>query len=296
MYAYQDAEALLEYYPSEYSQALLGTAMLVSEIEGEQTPKAIEASIAKATQALSLLQNNEDLQARARAYLCVGELHSLRAIAGDFQTALDSYRAARTDFVGAKRYDNAILVSQRIAGLWMERFTHDGDPSCVVEAEKVLQQGIKWVELIWAQVDSIQWRFEVSDRYSDVYAEIAWCQATLEKASDVIAFALARSKGREFMSHSAESSRSLKTEGGLGEFMDQLRVESREAERSRWEAAKRSRLDVDVNEAVQTSRKQLRDIEVRRRLLFPPFSDEVDQSPLGSVEAFLETHPQFTDL
>jgi hypothetical protein len=46
-----------------------------------------------------------------------------------------------------------------------------------------------------------------------------------------------------------------------------------------------------VNEAVQTSRQQLRDIELRRRLLFPPPSDEVDQPPLGSVEAFLGTHP-----
>jgi hypothetical protein len=68
-------------------------------------------------------------------------------------------------------------------------------------------------------------------------------------------------------------------------------VESREAERSRWEAARRSRFDVDVNEAVQTSRQQLRDIELRRRLLFPPPSDEVDQPALGSVGAFLETHP-----
>jgi hypothetical protein len=47
MYAYQEAEALLEYYPSEYSQALLGTAMLVSETDEEQTPEAIEESIAK---------------------------------------------------------------------------------------------------------------------------------------------------------------------------------------------------------------------------------------------------------
>ena len=291
MYAYQEAEALLEYYPNEYSQALLGTAMLTSEIEEEQTPEAIEESIAKATQALKLLQDSEDLQARARAYLCVGELHSLRALAGDIQVAFDSYKAALAYFLEAKRYDNAISMSQRLAGLWIQRFLHEGSPSSIVEAEQVLQRAIGWIEILWAQVDSVQWRFEVSDRYSNVYAEIAWCQATLGKDPDLIAFALARSKGQEFISHSAESRRSLQIEGGLGEFMDQLRVESREAERSRWEAARKSRLDVDVNEAVQTSRQQLRDIELRRRLLFPPPSDEADQPPLGSVEAFLETHP-----
>jgi len=291
MYAYQEAEALLEYYPSEYSQALLGTAMLASEIEEAQTPEAIEESIAKASQALSLLKDSEDLQARARAYLCIGELYSLRAIAVDFQAALASYEAAMAYFLEAKRYDNAISTSQRIAGLWIQRFIRDGDSSSVVEAEQILRQAIEWIEIVWAQVDSVQWRFEVSDRYSNVYAEIAWCQATLGKAPDVIAFALARSKGREFISHSAESRRSLQIEGGLGEFIDQLRVESREAERLRWEAARGARLDGDVNEAVQTSRRQLRDIELRRRLLFPPPSDEVDQPPLGSVEAFLQTHP-----
>lgn len=292
MYAYQEAEALLEYFPSEYSQALLGTAMLVSEIDEEQTAEAIEESIAKATQALNLLQDSEDLQARARAYLCVGELHSLRALADDFQAALDSYKAAMADFFDAKRYDHAISMSQRLAGLWIQRFLHEGGPSNVREAEQILQQAIGWIEIVWAQVDSVQWRFEVSDRFSNVYAEIAWCQATLGKAPEVIAFALARSKGREFMSHSAESRRSLQIEGGLGEFIDQLRVESREAERSRWEAAKKSRLDVDVNETVQASQQQLRDIELRRRLLFPPPSDESNQPPLSSVEAFLETHPK----
>lgn len=292
MYAYQDAEALLEHFPSEYSQALLGTAMLVSEIEEEQTPEALEESIAKATQALHLLQETEDLQARARAYLCVGELHSLRDLAGDFEATLDSYKAAIADFLESKRYDHAIAVSQRLAGLWVQRFMREGDPSNIREAEQILKQAIGWIEIVWAQVDSVQWRFEVSDRFSNVYAEIAWFQATLGQAPEVIAFALARSKGREFMSHSAESRRALQIEGGLGEFMDQLRVESREAERSRWEAAKKSRLDVDVNEAVQRSRQQIRDIELRRRLLFPPPSDESEQPPLRSVEAFLETHPK----
>ncbi|HEU5407783.1 MAG TPA: CHAT domain-containing protein, partial [Nitrospira sp.] len=292
MYAYQDAEALLEDFPSEYSQALLGTAMLVSEIDEEQTPEVIEESIAKASEALHLLQETEDVQARARAYLCVGEIHSLRDLAGDFETTLESYNAAIADFLESKRYDHAIAVSQRLAGLWVQRFMREGDPSNVREAEQILEQAIGWIEIVWAQVDSVQWRFEVSDRFSNVYAEIAWCQATLGAAPEVIAFALARSKGREFISHSAESRRALQIEGGLSEFMDQLRVESRQAERSRWEAAKNSRLDVDVNEAVQRSRQQLRDIELRRRLLFPPPSDESEQPPLGSVEAFLEIHPK----
>jgi hypothetical protein len=292
MYAYQEAEALLQPFPNEYSQALLGTAMLVSEIDEEQTPEAIDESIAKANEALQLLQETKDLQARARAYLCVGELHSLRAFAEDFQVALDSYKTAMADFLEAKHYEHAIATAQRLAGLWIQRFMQEGGLSNVREAERVLLQAIVWIEIIWVQVDTIQWRFEVSDRFSNVYAEVAWCQATLGEAPEVIAFALARSKGREFLSHSAESRRSLQIEGGLGEFMDQLRVESREAERVRWEATKKSRLDVDFNEAVQISRQQLRDIELRRRLLFPPPSDESEQPPLGSVEAFLETHPK----
>ena len=291
MYAYQEAEALLEPFPNEYSQALIGTAMLVSEIDEEQTAEAIEDSIAKANHALHLLQGTADLQARARAYLCLGELHCLRALAGDFQAALDLYSAAMADFLESKRYDHAIAMSQRLADLWIQRFMREGAPSNVREAEQVLQQAIGWIEIIWAQVDSIQWRFEVSDRFSNVYAAIAWCQATLGEAPEVIAFALARSKGREFMSHSAESRRSLQIEGGLGEFMDQLRVESREAERLRWEAERTSRLDVDISDAVQASRRQLRDIELRRRLLFPPPSNESDRPPLGSVVAFLETNP-----
>jgi hypothetical protein len=84
----------------------------------------------------------------------------------------------------------------------------------------------------------------------------------------------------------------MQMEGGLGEFMDQLRVESREAERIRWEAANKARLDVDVNEVVQTFRQQLRDIELRRRLLFPPPSDQGDHPSLSSVDVFLETHPR----
>jgi CHAT domain-containing protein len=292
MYAYQEAEALLEPFPNEYSQALLGTAMLVSEIDEEQTPAAIDESIAKANKALALLQETEDLQARARANLCVGELHSLRARAEDFQVMLDSYKSAMADFLEAKRYEHAIAMAQRLAGLWIQRFREEGDLSNVGEAERVLLQAIVWIEMIWLQVDSIQWRFDVSNRFSNVYAEVAWCQATLGKPPEEIAFALARSKGREFLSHSTESQRSLQIEGGLAEFMDQLRVESRGAERLVWDAAKKATLDVDINEAVQISRQQLRDIELRRRLLFPPPSDEREHPPLASVDAFLETHPK----
>jgi HEPN domain-containing protein len=221
----------------------------------------------------------------------VAELHSLRANVGDFQIALDSYRAAMADFLEAKRYDNAIVMAQRIADLLVQRFLREGDLSSLREAERTLLRAIEWIEIIWARVNSVQWRFEVSNRYSNVYAELAWCQATLGAAPEIVAFALARSKGREFISHSAESRRSLQLEGGLGEFMDQLRVESREAERARWEAARKSRFDVDVNVAVQASRQSLRDIELRRGLLFPPPTEDVDQPPLDSVDAFLAIQP-----
>ena len=292
MYAYQEAEALLQPFPREYSQALLGTAMLVSEIEEERSPEAISASVDMAKKAVQLLQTTEDLEARARAYLSVGELHSLRSSAEDSQVTLDSYKAAMADFLGAKHYEHAITTAQRLAALWIGRFRKDKDPSNVREAEQVLKQATKWIEVIWAQVDSVQWRFAVSNRFSNVYAEIAWCQATLGDAPQLVAFALARSKGREFLTHSAESRRIMQMEGGLGEFMDQLRVESREAERIRWEAANKARQDADVNEAVQMSRQQLRDIELRRRVLFPPPSDEGDHPSLSSVDEYLETHPR----
>jgi tetratricopeptide (TPR) repeat protein len=292
MYAYQEAEALLQSFPREYSQALLGTAMLVSEIEEDRSPETISASIERAEKALQLLQTTEDLEARARAYISLGELHSLRSSAEDSHVALESYKAAIADFLGAKHYEHAITAAQRLAALWIDRFRRDNDLSNVREAEKVFKQATEWIEVIWAQVDSIQWHFAVSDRFSNVYAELAWCQATLGDAPELIAFALARSKGREFLTHSAESRRTMQTEGGLGEFMDQLRVESREAERIRWEAANKARLDVDVNEAVQSSRQQLRDIELRRRILFPPPSDEGDHPTLSSVDAFLNMHPK----
>lgn len=292
MYAYQEAEALLQSFPQEYSQALLGTAMLVSEIDEYRTPEGVNESIAMAEKATQLLQATEDLQARARARVCLGELHSLRASAGDFEIAVDSFQSAMSDFLEAGHYQNAITAARRLAALWIERFLPDGGLSDVREAEQVLQQATEWVERIWSQVDSVQWRFTVSDRFSSVYAEIAWCRATLGDPPDAIAFALARAKGREFLTHSAELGRSMRTEGGLGVFLDELRVESRRAEHTRWQAARTARLDVDVSEATQRSRQQLRDIELRRRLSFPPPAPEGDQPPLRNVEAFLDLHPK----
>jgi hypothetical protein len=224
--------------------------------------------------------------------VCFGELHSLRGSAGDFEVAVDSFQSSMSDFLGAGYYENAITSARRLAAHWIERFLRDGALSDVREAEQVLQHATEWIELIWNQVDSLQWRFTVSDRFSNVYAEISWCRAMLGDAPDAIAFALARSKGREFLTHSAELRRSMQIDGGLGDFIDQLRVESRQAERTRWEAARKTRLDIDVNEATQRSRQQLRDIELRCRLLFPPPSPESDQPPLSAVGAFLEMHPK----
>jgi hypothetical protein len=56
MYAYREAEALLEAFPHDYSQALLGSAMLVSEVPECRTPEAIAESITSAEKALELLR------------------------------------------------------------------------------------------------------------------------------------------------------------------------------------------------------------------------------------------------
>lgn len=89
MYAYQEAEGLLRPYPHEYSQAILGTAMLVSEVPGYSTPEAVEESLVSARQALKLVEQVHDRGAEARAKACLAELLLLRNHAGR------SYRGRR---------------------------------------------------------------------------------------------------------------------------------------------------------------------------------------------------------
>ena len=92
MYAYQEAETLLQSFPREFSQALLGTAMLVSEIPELRSLSQIEESISTADKALGFLENANDPQALARAQVCLGQLHAFRGAGGDFEIAVEIFQ------------------------------------------------------------------------------------------------------------------------------------------------------------------------------------------------------------
>jgi hypothetical protein len=291
MYAYQQAEALLQAFPRELSQALLGTAMLVSEIPDLRSPTEIEQSISAADRALGLLEKANDLQALARAQVCLGELHALRGAKGDSEVAIKHFERAEAKFLEAGNYENAIATARRLAAVRMEQFATDGNIDRVHDAKNALSVTTEWIERIWNQVDSVDWRYAVSDRFSNVYADIAWCQAVLNESIDDIAFTVARAKGREFLSHSRELLRSTQVGEDLGEYVDRLRVESRLAERERWRASRKVKPDLSVDEQVRASQQQLEEIDLRRRLLFPPPSSPNEQPPIDVVQAFLEVHP-----
>ena len=99
MYAYQEAETLLQSFPREFSQALLGTAMLVSEIPELRSLSQIEESISTADKALGFLENANDPQALARAQVCLGQLHALRGAGGDFEIAVEYFKRAEVRFL-----------------------------------------------------------------------------------------------------------------------------------------------------------------------------------------------------
>jgi hypothetical protein len=291
MYAYKQAEALLQAFPREFSQALLGTAMLVSEVPELRSPSEIEESISTADKALGLLEKMNDLQALARAQACLGELHALRGAAGDFEAAIKHFEIARAKFLESGNYENAITAARRLSALHVQQFERDGKPDSVREAKKSLSNATEWIEQIWSQIDSVDWRYAVSDRFSSVYADIAWCQAILKEPADDIATAVARAKGREFLAHFQELRRSAQVGEDLGEYVDQLRVESRVAERARWRASREVKPDLSVNLQMHATQQQLEEIDLRRRLLFPPPSPQNEQAPMDVVQAFLEVHP-----
>lgn len=139
-------------------------------------------------------------------------------------------------------------------------------------------------------MDSVDWRYAVSDRFSSVYADIAWCQAVLNEPIAEVAFSVVRAKGREFLTHSHELRRSTQVGEHLREYVDQLRVESRLAERERWRASRKAKPDLSVDEQMRSSQQQLEAIDLRRRLLFPPASSPNEQPPINVVQAFLEAH------
>jgi hypothetical protein len=215
----------------------------------------------------------------------------LRGAKGDSEVAIEHFKGAEAKFLEAGNYENAIATARRLAAVQIEQFATDGNIDRVRDAKNTLSATTEWIERIWNQVDSVDWRYAVSDRFSNVYADIAWCQAVLNESIDDIAFTVARAKGRELLTHSRELWRSTQVGEDLSEYVDRLRVESRLAERERWRASRKVKSDLSVDEQIRASQQQLEEIDLRRRLLFPPPSSPNEQPPIDVVQAFLEVHP-----
>jgi CHAT domain-containing protein len=223
--------------------------------------------------------------------VCLRELRSLRGEAGDFESAGKLFRLAQSRFLEAGNHGNAIAVARRLASLVIEQYERDQVIERVTEAKKYLVAATEWVEQLWNQVDSIEWRYMISDQFSNIYAEIAWCQAVLREKPEEIAPSVARAKGREFATHTRELERSSQVSEHLGEYLDQLRVESRLAESARWRAAAEARPDTSLNEDMRQAQRRLQDVDLKRRILIPPSSRDEATAPLDAVRAFLDHHP-----
>ena len=292
MYAYHEAEGLLHAYPLEYSQAILGTAMLVSEVPECCSPEGIQESLVSGEKALALLEKTNVPTALARAWACLAELRLLRKNVGDDEAAIEYLSLARDKFFAAGSIENAITAAQRIAAVQMQIFYKTTSLDAVRAAKDVLLTATKWVDKLWEQIDSVGWHYLISDRYSDVYADIAWCQSVLGDPLEEMVFMAARAKGREFLAHSRELQFGAEASEKLGEYADQLRVDSRLAESKRWQASRKAKPDIALDEVMRDSREEMRRAELRRRLLFPRPAEAESVSALAAVEAFLLTHPK----
>lgn len=292
MYAYQEAESLLRPYPHEYSQAILGTAMLVSEVPGYSTPEAVEESLAAAQQALKLVEQAHDRSAEARAKACLAELLLLRNNADDHNEAANYLLQSRDTFYAMGATENAISASQRIASIQMRLYRETSALDAIISAKEALSMAAGWVDELWTQFDSVDWHYLISERYSEIYADIAWCQATLGDPIRDLLSTVARSKGREFVAHAHELQLGSQSGETLREYADQLRVNSRLAERRRWQASREAKPDVPLDEVMRTSREEMRSIELARRVIFPRPRVENEASVLDTVIAFTDTHPK----
>jgi hypothetical protein len=292
MYSYQEAESLLQPYPLEYSQAVLGTAMLVSEVPECSSPEAIEESLASGEKALALIEQTNDPGAIARAWACLAELHLLRDRAGDEEAAIDYLSRSRDKFFATGSTENAISAARRISTVQIKVFDETHSLDAVRAAKDALLTAAGWVDDLWTQIDSVDWHYLISDRYSEIYADIAWCQATLQEPSRDLVSMVARSKGREFVAHAQELQLGTDSSEKLSEYADQLRVDSRLAERKRWQASRKAKPDIALDEVMRTSTEEMRHVELARRLLFPRPLVENDVDILDTVEDFLQMHPK----
>jgi CHAT domain len=292
MYSYQEAEGLLEKYPFEYSQAVLGSAMLVAEVPKYSTPEAIEESLASTRRALALTEQGGDAAADARAQACLGELLLLRNSEGDLTEAVDCLMESRDTFYALGTTENAISASQRVALVHMKSFEKTQSLDDLSAAKEALNLAATWVDELWEQINSVDWRHQISDRYSDIYADIAWCQAALREPFEDLISTIARSKGREFVAHAREIHASDDAGESLREYADQLRVDSRTAERRRWQASRNVRPEAPLDEVMLAARVEMRSIELARRLIFPRPRPENEPSVFDRIQAFLKTRPK----
>lgn len=292
MYAYHEAEGLLQPYPLEYSQAVLGTAMLVSEVPEYSSPEAIEESLASGEKALALIEQTNDGGALARAWACLAELHLLRGRADDEEAAIDYLSRSSDKFFATGSTENAISAARRISTVHMKIFKKTDSLDAVRAAKDALLTAAGWVDDLWIQIDSVDWHYLISDRYSEIYADISWCQTILQEPLRDLLSMVARAKGREFVAHAQELKLGTDSSEKLSEYADQLRVDSRLAERKRWQASRKAKPDISLDEVMRISRDEMRHVELARRLLFPRPLIENDVDVLDTVEDFLQTHPK----
>lgn len=242
--------------------------------------------------ALALIEQTSDTGAIARAWACLAELHLLRGRTDDDEAALEYLAQSRDKFFAMGSTENAISAARRISTVYMKIFKETHSVDGVRAAKDILLTAAGWVDDLWTQIDSVDWHYLISDRYSEIYADIAWCQASLQEPLRDLVSMVARAKGREFMAHARELQLGAESNEKLSEYADQLRVDSRLAERRRWQASRNAKPDLALDEVMRTSREEMRHVELARRLLFPRPLVESDVAILDTVESFLQTHPK----
>ena len=212
--------------------------------------RRIQKSLASGEKALAILEKANVPTAMARAWACLAELRLLREHVGDEEAAIYYLTLARDKFFAAGSVENAITAARRIAAVHMQVFHKANSLDGARAAKDVLLTAAKWVDELWEQIDSVDWHYLISDRYSDVYADIAWCQSVLGDPLEEMVFMAARAKGREFLAHSRLQF-GAKASEKLGEYADQLRVDSRLAERKRWQASRKAKPDIALDQVMR---------------------------------------------
>ena len=171
----------------------------------------------------------------------------------------------------------------------IKQFETDGNTDRVRDARGRSWLTIEWIEQIWNQVDLVEWRYAVSDRFSSVYADLAWCRAVITNLLPTSHSQWHEQKVANSLRMPMKFGAALEGEH-LAEYVDQLRVDSRIAERERWRASRKAKPDQSVHAQIRASQQQLEAIALRRRVLIPPAPTANEQPPIDVVQAFLEVN------